>query len=86
MSPSSFKALLITTALGLTTIAHAHVGADFSEHHTQGLIDGLLHPFTGLDHLAAMLAEVRAAIQPGTLPRLLEVRVQAKLHRYGKAA
>lgn len=56
MSPSLFKALLITSALGLTTLAHAHVGADFSEHHAQGLIDGLLHPFTGLDHLAAMLA------------------------------
>ena len=46
MSPSLFKALLITSALGLTTLAHAHVGADFSEHHAQGLIDGLLHPFT----------------------------------------
>jgi urease accessory protein len=56
MSPSLFKALLITSALGLTTLAHAHVGAGFSEHHAQGLIDGLLHPFTGLDHLAAMLA------------------------------
>ena len=32
----------------------AHTGADAGAHH--GFVAGLLHPFTGLDHLAAMLA------------------------------
>ena len=40
--------------LSAPTWAHAHEG-----HLTasvSGLLDGLMHPFTGLDHLAAMLA------------------------------
>lgn len=36
--------------------AQAHVGADAGAHHGLSFVDGLLHPFTGLDHLAAMLA------------------------------
>lgn len=43
--------------LGATTLplaAMAHAGADGAAHH--GLLAGLLHPFTGLDHLLAMLA------------------------------
>jgi urease accessory protein len=32
----------------------AHTGADAGTHH--GLASGVMHPFTGLDHLAAMLA------------------------------
>lgn len=46
-----------TLALGLATVsglALAHAGADASAHH--GFNAGLLHPFTGADHLAAMLA------------------------------
>ena len=35
-------------------LALAHGGADGGSHH--GFLDGLTHPFTGLDHLAAMLA------------------------------
>ncbi|WP_077032862.1 HupE/UreJ family protein [Pelomonas sp. KK5] len=35
--------------------AFAHVGADGAAHH-HGFTDGLIHPFTGIDHLAAMLA------------------------------
>lgn len=34
--------------------ASAHVGADAGGHH--GFLSGLLHPMSGLDHLAAMLA------------------------------
>jgi urease accessory protein len=41
--------------LALPWMAQAHVGADAGAHH-QGLIGGLIHPFTGLDHLAAMLS------------------------------
>lgn len=44
-----FAALAATPALAL-----AHTGADGGGHHN--FLDGLAHPFTGLDHLAAMLA------------------------------
>ncbi len=56
MFPSLNKALLLAATLGLSTLAQAHVGTDMADHHALGLVDGLLHPFTGLDHLAAMLA------------------------------
>lgn len=49
-------AMLLIASLSLTTLARAHVGTDVAEHHALGLVDGFLHPFTGLDHLAAMLA------------------------------
>lgn len=53
-----FQTILKTTAVaGLAFVsasALAHVGADGSAHH--GLVAGFLHPITGLDHLAAMLA------------------------------
>ncbi len=48
------KALLMSGLLGASSLALAHVGADAGAHH--GFTDGLTHPFTGLDHLAAMLA------------------------------
>ena len=35
--------------------ASAHVGADAGLHHGPAFIQGLVHPFTGLDHLVAML-------------------------------
>lgn len=47
-------ALLGLAAATLPLIASAHVGQDGAAHH--GLLAGLLHPFTGLDHLLAMLA------------------------------
>jgi len=56
MFPSLNKALFVAATLGLCNVAQAHVGADLADHHTLSLVDGLLHPFTGLDHLAAMLA------------------------------
>ncbi len=45
-------------ALSLPALALAHVGADGAAHHGAGaaLWAGFAHPFTGLDHLAAMLA------------------------------
>lgn len=48
-------ALLLSLALSASCgSALAHVGADAGGHH--GLMSGFLHPVTGLDHLAAMLA------------------------------
>ncbi|MDR7151155.1 urease accessory protein [Hydrogenophaga palleronii] len=53
-----FQTIFKTAALaGLAlagTSALAHVGPDGSAHH--GFLTGFLHPITGLDHLAAMLA------------------------------
>jgi len=56
MFPSLNKALLLAATLGLSTLAQAHLGTDLADHHALDLVDGFLHPFTGLDHLAAMLA------------------------------
>jgi urease accessory protein len=44
-------ASLTLLACALPTLAYAHPG-----HEVQGFADGLAHPFTGLDHLFAMLA------------------------------
>ena len=40
------------------TLAAAHTGSDAAAHHgaADALAAGFMHPFTGLDHLAAMLA------------------------------
>ena len=46
--------LILIAATALSISASAHLGTDSGTHHT--LVDGLLHPLTGLDHLAAMLA------------------------------
>ena len=64
LSPSSppeqptmnHKALRLTlgiAALGLPALAVAHVGSDGGSHH--GFAAGFMHPFTGIDHLLAML-------------------------------
>jgi urease accessory protein len=45
----------LPVALMLPALAFAHVGADAGAHHGTAFIDGLVHPFTGIDHLAAML-------------------------------
>jgi urease accessory protein len=48
------KTVGIATLAGTGSIALAHVGADGDGHH--GFVSGFLHPITGLDHLAAMVA------------------------------
>jgi urease accessory protein len=58
-----YKTLFVAATLGLSTLAQAHVGADLADHHALSLVDGLLHPFTGLDHLAAMLAAAACLLQ-----------------------
>ncbi|MGJ7580116.1 HupE/UreJ family protein [Variovorax sp. RHLX14] len=48
---------LAAVALGaLPLLASAHAGVDGAAHHDTGFMQGFLHPFTGLDHLAAMVA------------------------------
>ncbi len=39
-----------------STTALAHAASEGVHHHALSLLTGLLHPFSGLDHLAAMLA------------------------------
>ncbi|MCU4121041.1 HupE/UreJ family protein [Variovorax sp. N23] len=60
LTRSSFAALLpslAAAALGaLPLLASAHVGADGAAHHDIGFAQGFLHPFTGMDHFAAMVA------------------------------
>lgn len=56
MSRKLLHALLLIAACAMATSASAHMGTDPGAHAETGFIDGLLHPFTGLDHLAAMLA------------------------------
>jgi urease accessory protein len=50
-------AMLVVATL-VPTLCFAHVGADAGEHHgaAASLAAGFLHPFSGIDHLAAMLA------------------------------
>ena len=52
LTRSTFLALV---AAALPLAASAHVGVDGAAHHSAGFAQGFLHPFTGLDHLAAMV-------------------------------
>jgi urease accessory protein len=53
-SPPGMARLLWTLALALPLSAPAHTGVDAHAH--AGFLTGFPHPFTGLDHLAAMLS------------------------------
>lgn len=50
----ALKSLPLLAALLLPFAASAHVGVDGGMHH--GFTTGFLHPLTGADHLAAMVA------------------------------
>jgi urease accessory protein len=50
------KRALSTALLLLPALAFAHAGADGGAHHGSAFIEGAVHPFTGFDHLAAMIA------------------------------
>lgn len=53
--PARIAHCLVVATLALTSLsALAHTGADSGLHH--GLLAGLAHPFTGIDHLVAALA------------------------------
>jgi urease accessory protein len=54
--------------------ALAHVGADAAAHH--GFMSGFIHPFTGLDHLAAMLA---VGLWSALTTRIWQERMRAPL-------
>ena len=56
MSRKLTYAILLIAAGAMVTSASAHMGTDPAAHAKIGFADGLQHPFTGLDHLAAMLA------------------------------
>jgi urease accessory protein len=56
MHSKLFNAIIFIAVCVLSTGASAHIGTDVGAHHDIGFADGLLHPLTGIDHLAAMLA------------------------------
>jgi urease accessory protein len=51
-SLKAMTALIITAAASSSALAHTGVDA----HQHMGFMSGFLHPFTGLDHMAVMLA------------------------------
>lgn len=53
MKIPALRLTLGLAVLGLPALALAHVGGDGAAHH--GLAAGFTHPFTGIDHLLAML-------------------------------
>ncbi|MEW6560331.1 MAG: HupE/UreJ family protein [Pseudomonadota bacterium] len=53
-SRSHLRALLGLALFAAVTSAFAHTGNDGGLHHSFG--SGFVHPFTGLDHLSAMVA------------------------------
>lgn len=48
------RTLLALVAL-FPTLAYAHIGADAGIHHDSAFLMGFTHPYTGLDHMAAMI-------------------------------
>nr|SPS04700.1 Hydrogenase/urease accessory protein HupE/UreJ [Candidatus Nitrotoga fabula] len=59
MEPSE-KFLIFLILLGVSDTASAHPG-----HEVSGLMAGLMHPFSGMDHLLAMMAVGLWAVQNG---------------------
>jgi urease accessory protein len=55
---TAWRTAAAALSLGLPALAFAHTGADAGQHHDAAgaLAAGFSHPFTGLDHLAAMVA------------------------------
>ncbi|MEN3111568.1 HupE/UreJ family protein [Uliginosibacterium paludis] len=49
------KRTLIALSALLPAFAFAHTGHDAGMHHGSAFLEGFTHPFTGLDHLAAMI-------------------------------
>ncbi len=51
-----FRMLATTVLLAAPALAWAHIGADASFHHeSSAFLAGFLHPFSGMDHLLAMI-------------------------------
>lgn len=49
------KLVLITFLALMPGLAFAHIGSDAGIHHGAAFFRGFIHPFTGLDHMAAMI-------------------------------
>lgn len=47
---------IVLAASALPLAASAHIGVDGAAHHSASFVQGFVHPFIGLDHLAAMVA------------------------------
>jgi urease accessory protein len=52
----SLAALVAVATTGFSSAAFAHVSVHAGEHSHMSLTEGLLHPFSGLDHVLAMVA------------------------------
>jgi urease accessory protein len=50
------KRILPGFILLLPTMAYAHLGNDAGLHHVSAFLAGFIHPFTGLDHMLAMIS------------------------------
>lgn len=50
------KFVLIVFFTLMPGLAFAHIGTDAGIHHVSAFLAGFIHPFTGLDHMAAMIA------------------------------
>jgi urease accessory protein len=59
MQTKTKNALILIAACALSTGASAHIGHDFgaaAHGHANAFFSGFIHPLTGMDHLAAMVA------------------------------
>lgn len=54
MRTPSLRTIVLIASAAVSTGASAHLGTDAGVHHS--FLDGLVHPLTGMDHLAAMVA------------------------------
>ncbi|WP_394789255.1 HupE/UreJ family protein [Rhodoferax sp.] len=54
MFGKNLKTIVLIAAAVVSTGASAHLGNDAGVHHS--FLDGLVHPLTGMDHMAAMVA------------------------------
>jgi len=56
MTSKPLSTIIFIAAFALSTGARAHIGTHSDAHADLSFLSGLLHPLSGLDHLAAMLA------------------------------
>ena len=54
MRTPSLRTIVLIASAAVSTVASAHLGTDAGVHHS--FLDGLVHPLTGMDHMAAMVA------------------------------
>ena len=62
----TLASIVALATAAFSTAASAHIG----DHSHMSFAEGVMHPFTGLDHMLAMVAVglwALAAMRPGTL-------------------